>query len=33
MVVIGKLNIPETAKEFQPRERFAIDLLKNRAIA
>ena len=33
MLVIGKLNIPETAKELQPTERFAIDLLKNRAIA
>ena len=32
MLVIGKLNIPETAKELQPTERFAIDLLKNRAV-
>ena len=30
---IGRIDVPETAKEDHPSERFAIDLLKNRAIA
>ena len=32
VVTIGRIKVPETAKENQPTERFAIDLLKNRAI-
>ncbi len=33
VLVIGRIKVPETAKENHPTERFAIDLLKNRAIA
>ncbi|MFM8835787.1 MAG: MFS transporter [Actinomycetota bacterium] len=33
VVVIARIKVPETAKEHQPSERFAIDLLKDRAIA
>jgi len=33
ILVISRIKVPETAKEHQPTERFAIDLLKNRAIA
>ena len=33
VIVISRIKVPETAKENQPTERFAIDLLKNRAIA
>ena len=33
ILVISRIKVPETAKENQPTERFAIDLLKNRAIA
>ncbi len=33
VVVISRIAVPETAKENHPTERFAIDLLKNRAIA
>jgi len=33
VIVISRIKVPETAKEHQPTERFAIDLLKNRAIA
>ena len=32
VIVISRIAVPETAKENQPSERFAIDLLKNRAI-
>ncbi len=32
VLVISRIAVPETAKENQPAERFAIDLLKNRAI-
>ncbi len=33
ILVISRIKVPETAKENHPTERFAIDLLKNRAIA
>ena len=33
VLVISRIKVPETAKENHPTERFAIDLLKNRAIA
>ena len=33
ILVVSRIKVPETAKENQPTERFAIDLLKNRAIA
>ena len=33
VLVISRIAVPESAKENQPTERFAIDLLKNRAIA
>ena len=33
VIFISRIKVPETAKENQPTERFAIDLLKNRAIA
>ena len=33
ILIISRIAVPETAKEHQPTERFAIDLLKNRAIA
>jgi MFS family permease len=33
ILVISRIKVPETAKEHRPTERFAIDLLKNRAIA
>ncbi|MFM7649630.1 MAG: MFS transporter [Acidimicrobiaceae bacterium] len=32
VTVISRIAVPETAKENHPTERFAIDLLKNRAI-
>jgi MFS family permease len=32
VIVISRIAVPETAKENHPTERFAIDLLKNRAI-
>lgn len=32
VVTINQVRVPETAKEHQPTERFAIDLLKNRAV-
>ena len=32
VMVISRIKVPETAKENQPIERFAIDLLRNRAI-
>jgi len=32
VMVISRIAVPETAKENHPTERFAIDLLKNRAI-
>ena len=33
ITLVFSVKVPETAKENQPTERFAIDLLKNRAIA
>jgi len=33
ILLISRVKIPEAAKEHHPTERFAIDLLKNRAIA
>lgn len=33
VLMVSRISVPETAKEKQPSERFAIDLLKNRAIA
>ena len=33
VLVINRIKVPETAKEHQPTEKFAIDLLRNRAIA
>jgi MFS family permease len=33
VLVISRIKVPETAKENHPTERFAIDLLKNHAIA
>lgn len=33
VLFIGRIDIQETAKEHQPTERFAVDLLRNRAIA
>ncbi len=33
VLVISRIAVPEASKENQPTERFAIDLLKNRAIA
>ena len=33
VLLISQADIPETKKEHQPTERFAIDLLKNRAVA
>ena len=33
VLVISRIKVPETAKENYPTERFAIDLLKNHAIA
>lgn len=33
ILVISRIKVPETAKENHPTERFAIDLLNNRAIA
>ena len=33
VIVISRIAVPEASKENQPTERFAIDLLKNRAIA
>ncbi|MBM3806137.1 MAG: MFS transporter [Actinobacteria bacterium] len=33
VLVISRIRVPETAKEHQPSERFAIDLLKDRAVA
>lgn len=33
VLVISRIKVPETAKENHPTERFAIDLLRNRAIA
>ena len=32
VIVVSRIAVPETAKENHPTERFAIDLLKNRAI-
>jgi MFS family permease len=32
VVIVSRIAVPETAKENHPTERFAIDLLKNRAI-
>ena len=33
IVAAARIKVPETAEEHQPSERFAIDLLRNRAIA
>jgi MFS family permease len=32
VIIVSRIAVPETAKENHPTERFAIDLLKNRAI-
>jgi MFS family permease len=32
VVIVSRIAVPETAKENHPTERFAVDLLKNRAI-
>jgi MFS family permease len=33
VLMVSQISVPETAKENQPTERFAVDLLKDRAIA
>jgi MFS family permease len=33
ILMVSQISVPETAKENQPTERFAVDLLKDRAIA
>jgi len=32
VIIVSRIAVPETAKENHPTERFAIDLLKNRAV-